>query len=447
MRIANDAANDLRLYVPFTKREPQDDGSVVVSGIATAEEIDKQGECVAYEASKAAFSEWTDAFSRMTDGASLGNIREMHGPVAAGKAIAWEPLDDRKAIGLTARIYGDAAVKCKESVLNGFSIGAPGISVKREMRKDVPTITAYRLSEVSVVDNPAAPSATFTMVKRAEPITWTAGLVKSEIEAGRIHVEPFDKMAHADLAENLNAGHFLIDKDRYVVAKIAPAPPAPAKPLRKCWEIKRALEVRDEIAMLLSQEEYENAMNAPEPPEQLAALRDAKAALDRFIVSETQEQLGENADNASGSEDGDDEMKADELKALLDSQKDELTKAIGTIPTTDVLKAMLADLTKAAENAATKAAADAIAPVTSKLDGLEKRLDVVEKTPAAVQTVGAPIEKVLSPDTSSGPAASDALTAEDRLAMIEEMEKRNLLSDGERAAIRKAHATLLIMKK
>lgn len=166
--------NPLKLFIPFTKREDSPDGSVLVEGIATAEEIDKQGEAVSYEGSKAAFTEWSEGFARVTNGASLGNIREMHGPVAAGKAIGWTADDTRKAIVLRARISDTAAAqKVRDSVYTGYSIGAPGHTVKREIVKngdtEFPMVMAYTLSEVSIVDNPACPSASFSVVKRAVP--------------------------------------------------------------------------------------------------------------------------------------------------------------------------------------------------------------------------------------------------------------------------------------
>jgi hypothetical protein len=533
MRIANDVANDLRLYVPFTKREAQDDGSVVVSGIATAEEIDKQGEVVSYDASRLAFEEWTDAFSRMTDGASLGNIREMHGPVAAGKAIAWEPFDERKAIGLTARIYGDAAVKVRESVLNGFSIGAPGSSVKREIRKigdkDVPTITAYRLSEVSVVDNPAAPSATFSVVKRAVPITWTAGLVKNEIEAGRLTVDPRIVVGdlpiedgHRAVAAWLNDGTAAITADR-VIAPCEKAAPAAAEPeaepqfadpankkfpldtprrikaawkgintetvaakyskrdgaaikrlivkawkqqvdkagppaevtdkcsdggavSKSCWDIRRAIDIRMEIDSILSQEIYENAMEHPEPPEQLTALAEALAALDRFIVSETNEVFSESetADSESASEDG---MKADELQAMFSS---EITKAFSTLPTTDAIKAMLGDFTKAAEDAAKKSADDAVAPVVASIEGIEKRLATVEATPAAAGVPVHAAEKSIGPGApvvGSAVPTESLTSAESVLKAMEQLEASGQISDHERTNFTILKAALAIGKR
>lgn len=216
---------DLRLFVPFSKRDAQPDGSVIVEGIATKEEIDKQGEVVTYEASKAAFAEWTDAFSRATGGMSLGNIREMHGPVAAGKAIAWDADDATKAITLRAKIVDKAAAeKVREGVYTGFSIGAPGSSVIRDMVGDLKRIVGYKLSETSLVDNPACPSALFSMAKRAVPITWTAALLKAEMEAKRLHAGEYlatmPWLTGDAIAKGLNDGALCITAER-AIEKVA----------------------------------------------------------------------------------------------------------------------------------------------------------------------------------------------------------------------------------
>lgn len=172
----------MQVYLPFTKVEEQADGSVYVEGIATQEMLDHQGEVVTYDASKVAFAEWADAFAKATDGQSLGNIREMHGPVAAGKSVMWRPDDTSKSIALGALIVdGQAAKKCKQRVYTGFSIGAPGHSVKTDGNR----ITAYRLSEVSVVDKPACPTAVFSMVKRdiAAPVRKDAAAAQAALTA------------------------------------------------------------------------------------------------------------------------------------------------------------------------------------------------------------------------------------------------------------------------
>ena len=166
------AGPDTRFFVPFTKVEENSDGSVYIEGIATGEVVDYHGEIVLDSASVDAFEEWTDWAEKASGGASVGNIREMHTDNVAGKAVSWthDAAAKTQSLGLQV-LDAEAAKKAKARVYTGLSIG--GSNVKREMRtvngKKIPVITSYRLNEVSLVDKPACPVATFTLVKRFEP--------------------------------------------------------------------------------------------------------------------------------------------------------------------------------------------------------------------------------------------------------------------------------------
>lgn len=153
------------LFIPFTK---VDDEKRLVYGIATTEALDGEGEVVDYEASKAAFKEWSDYFLKITKGDSQGNIREMHLPIAAGKAVSWEALDEEKAIGLTSMITDDAAwEKVKNKTYTGYSIGMRNMKIRVEKRGSatVPVVKKYRLAEVSIVDKSMNPETVFLSVK------------------------------------------------------------------------------------------------------------------------------------------------------------------------------------------------------------------------------------------------------------------------------------------
>lgn len=171
---------DIRLYVPIVKI---DKVARTVAGYATTETVDKQGEIVDYNASKAAFADWK----------GIGNIREMHEPVAVGKAIEIVPDDEKKAVYVKAQISKgseDTWQKCLEGVLKGFSIGGNTLDKTVQIIKDVDTntdrqvtrITKYRLNELSLVDNPANPESTFTLVKRADDGTLCVTDVLERIE-------------------------------------------------------------------------------------------------------------------------------------------------------------------------------------------------------------------------------------------------------------------------
>jgi phage head maturation protease len=151
----------LFLNFPITK---VDEEERVVYGVATSEAVDSQGDVIDYEASKKAFEAWK------------GNIREMHQPVAVGKAIDIQFDDEAKSVTIGAKISESADgenawLKVREGVLTGFSIGGAVFETKLETakvgdkEKSVRRILDYALSETSLVDNPANPEAVFSMVK------------------------------------------------------------------------------------------------------------------------------------------------------------------------------------------------------------------------------------------------------------------------------------------
>lgn len=154
-------ADTLRFFVPIEKVDKE---ARTVSGWATTETIDKQGEIVDYGASKSAFAEWR------------GNVREMHEPKAVGKSIESLPDDKERKIYVKAHISKgaeDTWQKCLDGTLTGFSIGGQTIDKMVQLVKDAETkaartvtrITKYRLNELSLVDNPANPDAQFQLVK------------------------------------------------------------------------------------------------------------------------------------------------------------------------------------------------------------------------------------------------------------------------------------------
>jgi hypothetical protein len=179
----------LQLACAFSKI---DEEKREVWGVATSEALDVQGEIVDYEASKQAFGEWADQFSKVTNGESLGNIREMHQPRPVGRLISWRPDDSTKTIHVGVKLSrspeGESAwQKVKERVLNGFSIGAPTAERRMEYASGKPRnrVVSYKLSELSLVDNPACPDAWISEVKLAK----AAGGVSEALDV--IEAEPF----------------------------------------------------------------------------------------------------------------------------------------------------------------------------------------------------------------------------------------------------------------
>ena len=140
----------------------------IVCGVATADNVDKSNDIVDFTASEIAFKNWQ------------GNIREMHAPIAVGKAISYKPVklkgEDGKeynAIQVEAYISKGAEAtwqKVLDGTLRAFSIG--GRITKKEVMegkmhngRPISIIKEYDLGELSLVDNPANAMATIDLVK------------------------------------------------------------------------------------------------------------------------------------------------------------------------------------------------------------------------------------------------------------------------------------------
>jgi hypothetical protein len=155
--------SELRLFLPIGK---VDAAKRIVYGTLTAEIPDKSGEIFDYASGKPAVQAWSDEIKEASGGKSLGNVRAMHNKVAAGKFTDIQFDDDNKRIEGAAKIVDDDEwEKVVEGVYTGFSIG--GSYTKRWQDKDNPSLWRFtpELTEISLVDNPCVPTATFEYIK------------------------------------------------------------------------------------------------------------------------------------------------------------------------------------------------------------------------------------------------------------------------------------------
>ena len=74
----------LRMFIPIVK---VDGTRRLVYGVATAEMEDRAGEICDYASTKPLYEKWSQEIAKATGGKSFGNLRAMHGNVAAGKAF------------------------------------------------------------------------------------------------------------------------------------------------------------------------------------------------------------------------------------------------------------------------------------------------------------------------------------------------------------------------
>lgn len=158
--------NTVRMSMPFAKVDKE---QRLVSGYATLDNIDSQGDVVTAEASMKAFAR------------ARGNIREMHQPLAVGRMVDFKEdefydTDAKKfyrGIFVTARVSKgaeDTWEKVLDGTLAGFSIGGEineaSNEFVKEAGKSVRFIKDYDLVELSLVDNPANQLANVASIQK-----------------------------------------------------------------------------------------------------------------------------------------------------------------------------------------------------------------------------------------------------------------------------------------
>jgi hypothetical protein len=154
--------NQVHFFGAIEKFDAAADGSLMVSGIASTEAVDADGEIVTADAMRKALPSYLQS----------GTVREMHQPIAAGCPISAH-VDDDGRTHFTAKIVDVGTIaKIKSNVLKGFSIG--GKSITKAGNK----ITEILLRDISVVDIPNNPETVFSIIKFEKPTE----IQKTEIE-------------------------------------------------------------------------------------------------------------------------------------------------------------------------------------------------------------------------------------------------------------------------
>lgn len=183
--------NSVHLSMPFSKVDKK---KRLVSGFATLDNVDTQGDIVLAEASAKAFAR------------ARGNIREMHQPIAAGRIVDFreDKFFDKSSKKFYTGIYVTAYVskgaestweKVLDGTLTGFSIGGDVTDADNEFNKDVNgnvrVIKDYNLVELSLVDNPANQLANVLSIQKSTTGSVIKGMV-AETEVHVVYVCPAD---------------------------------------------------------------------------------------------------------------------------------------------------------------------------------------------------------------------------------------------------------------
>lgn len=142
----------MKFYGTIEKAEKQADGTMHVSGYASSEAVDGDGEVIKAAAIKAAIPEFM----------KWANVREMHQAKAAGTVLEMQTNDDGKTWVKTHIVDSEACKKIEHKVYKGFSVGG---RVTERDETDPKTIKGISLSEISLVDRPSNPDAVFLVYK------------------------------------------------------------------------------------------------------------------------------------------------------------------------------------------------------------------------------------------------------------------------------------------
>jgi hypothetical protein len=178
-------------FVPFIgKGERQEDGSVLVRGIATDSTLDiDQQVCD---------PDWLE--KAMPDWFKWGNIREQHSSIAAGVATEYDNVEGKHVIA--ARIVDpNSAKKVESGVLKGFSIGIMNPRVVNDKAAPGGRIIDGQIVEVSIVDRPANPACRLALAKSVSLMEPGTDIAPADMEGDMVKMEVLTEDEETDLAK------------------------------------------------------------------------------------------------------------------------------------------------------------------------------------------------------------------------------------------------------
>lgn len=141
----------------IVKSERDEAGDLIVYGKATGPDLDLDGQICDPKWLKKAMPEWF----------TFGNIREMHGPIAAGIGIELSPEGDDWMLKSKC-IDPSTARKIEAGVLKGYSVGIRDGRVTKDAAAPGGRIVGGKIVEVSYVDRPCNPTAKMAIAKMSK---------------------------------------------------------------------------------------------------------------------------------------------------------------------------------------------------------------------------------------------------------------------------------------
>jgi phage head maturation protease/regulator of replication initiation timing len=391
--------NNLNFFAEITKYDPD---QRMVYGYASTTALDSQGERVAKEAIEAALPDYL----------KFANIREMHTTSAVG--VAKETTLDEKGLYIGAKIVDDNAwKKVKEGVYKGFSIGGKRLS------KVDDTITEMKLTEISLVDRPANPEATFDVFKADD------GVITGNMENSRIAGDVVKIAERSDV--NPKEGEKKYGKVKFADPKNKKYPIDTEAHIRAAWsyinQARNASKYSSEDVAAIKRRivaAWKQKINASGPPEATEKMESTDLQKGLYEVSQLACLLA-GLDSLESAVSWEAEMEQDRsplpaklknaitnlgniLRAMVDEEVDELltdeditmSETTQDIAKADAILAKLNEMTDSMQKLA-----DANAQLKQDNETLQKRMQELEAQPAAAKaslTVIAKGDDVLSED-------------------------------------------------
>jgi hypothetical protein len=190
----------VKLTMPISKIDAE---KRIVSGFATLDNVDRQGDIVTAEASQKAFERFR------------GNVRLMHQPIPAGKVVNFrtDKFFDKASNKEYSGVYVDTYISkgaqdvwemVLDGTLTGFSIGGAIKDFEKaydaQTDSTVRVVKDYDLVELSLVDSPANQLANIFSIEKADKDGVAASIFsKSDIQ--NVFWCEKDQLAYTDFSE------------------------------------------------------------------------------------------------------------------------------------------------------------------------------------------------------------------------------------------------------
>ena len=388
--------DNVRLSMPIGKVDVE---RRMVSGFATLDNIDKQGDIVTTESSINAFKNFR------------GNLREMHQPSAVGKIVSFkedryfDPNEKKFYSGVYVSAYvskgaQDAWEKVLDGTYTGFSIGGNiktwDDAFNEEMDKTIRVIKEYDLYELSLVDSPANQFASIVSIEKQNGHNVIGGLI-SKVDTENIFYDSESGMVIVSDAEAVN--HPITEKQMKNIGFVEKNDNEKAEMIKFLVDSAKGIstiKITKEVNPMSETTEaavdavVDNAEVAPEA--QPAVVEETPAVVEEAVVAD-EAPVAKSIDGGADSPVADAAVEEETVEApavdAVAEVKEEVAKAISTI--NESLTNAFGDLAATIKslNEQVAAVTKSVDVVTSEVNNIKgnfnefgKRVDAVEQDTA-----------------------------------------------------------------